>query len=89
MDNDILPFMRNHFLSPFTIIIQRSEWIRLWPINLYTSSKMIHKITPSVDYRLKSLFTQLNEQTNQNSIKVTKVVKPRKKNTFMRLWELV
>ena len=35
------------------------------------------KITPSVDYNfeLKRLDTQLNESTNQNSIKVPKVVK--------------
>ena len=38
----------------------------------------IHKIFPSVDYNwwLKPLDTQLNEATNQNSIKVPKVVKP-------------
>ena len=38
---------------------------------------IIHEITPSVDYssRLKSLNTQLNEPTNQNSLKVLKVVK--------------
>ena len=39
---------------------------------------IIHKIILSVDYNwwLKRLDTQLNEQTNQNSIKVPKVVKP-------------
>ena len=44
--------------------------------NWYTSSMMIHKINPSVDYnqQLKLLDTQLNEPTNQNS--VTKVGKP-------------
>ena len=36
----------------------------------------IHKITPSVDYNkwLKRLYILLNEPTNQNSIKVAKVV---------------
>ena len=45
---------------------------------------MIHKITPSVDYKywLKRLATQLNEQTNQNSIKVSMVVKPTNKKTL-------
>ena len=43
---------------------------------------MIHKINSSVDYNkwLKRLSTQLNEPTNQNSIKVTKVVQPSNKN---------
>ena len=35
---------------------------------------MIHKITPSVDYWLKHLNTRLNELSNQNSIKIPKVV---------------
>ena len=41
---------------------------------------MIHKITISVDYNqyLKRLDTQLNEPTNQNLIKVPKVVEPTK-----------
>ena len=45
-----------------------------------TFSMMIHKNTPSVDYNLllKSLDTQINEPTNQNSI-VPKVVKPTNK----------
>ena len=39
---------------------------------------------PSVDYNclLKHLKTQLNEPTNQNSIKVHKVVKPTNKKTL-------
>ena len=43
---------------------------------------MIHKITPYVNDNqiLKVLDTQLNEPTNQNSIKVTKVVQPTNKN---------
>ena len=42
---------------------------------------MIHKVNPSVNYnyRIKRLDTQLNELTNQNSMKVTKVVKPMNK----------
>ena len=45
---------------------------------------MIHKITSIVDYNewLKSLDTQLNEPTNQNSIKFPKVVEPTNKKTF-------
>ena len=37
----------------------------------------VNKITPSVDYNYcwKGLDTQLNEKTNQNSLKVPKVVK--------------
>ena len=45
---------------------------------------MKHKVIPSVDYNywLKQLDTQLNEPTNQNSMKVSKVVTPtnKKKN---------
>ena len=39
---------------------------------------MMHKITPSVyyNYWLKRFDTQLHKPTNQNSIKVPKVVKP-------------
>ncbi len=46
---------------------------------------MIHKITPSVEnnYGLKRLDTQLNEPTNQNSIKVPKVVKPTNKKILL------
>ena len=46
---------------------------------------IIHKITPNEDYNqlLKCLDTQLNEQANQNSIKVCKVVKPRNKKTLL------
>ena len=37
---------------------------------------MLHKITPvDNNYWLKLLNTQLNEPTNQNSMKVAKVVK--------------
>ena len=37
---------------------------------------------------LKRLDTQFNETTNQDSMKVTKVVNP-KKNIIMKLWGLV
>ena len=45
---------------------------------------IIHKITHSVDYNywLKRLDNQLNEATNQNSIKVPKV----KQNVSIKLW---
>ena len=54
--------------------------MRQWPIDWCTSPMMIHKITPSVDYKewFKSLDTQLNEPANQNTIKVSKVAKPTK-----------
>ena len=55
---------------------QGSKGIRRWSINWFTFP--IHIIIPSVD-----LDTQLNEQTNQNSIKVPKVVKPTKKKTLI------
>ena len=45
---------------------------------------MIHKNNPSVDYNywLKSLDTELNELTKQNSIKVPQVDKPTNKKTW-------
>ena len=41
--------------------------------------------TSSVDYNwwLKRLNNQLNEPTNQNSIKVSKIVKPMNKKTLL------
>ena len=44
----------------------------------------IHNITPIVDYnqRLKRMDTKFNKPTNQNSLKVIKVVKPTNKKTF-------
>ena len=46
---------------------------------------MIHKITPSIGYDkwFKRFGTQLNESTNQNSIKVHKVVKPTNKEALI------
>ena len=42
---------------------------------------IIHKTIPSVDHKvwLKRLDIQLNKPTNQNSMKVPKVVKPNNK----------
>ena len=47
---------------------------------------IIHKIPTSVDYNywLKRLDTQLNETTNQNSLKVPKVVNPMNKKTILK-----
>ena len=46
---------------------------------------MIYKMNLSVDYNqcLKRLETDSNEPTNQNSIKVPKVVKPMNKTTLL------
>ena len=56
---------------------QKSKGIRQCTINLYTFPMMMHKSTPSLDYNywLKRLDIKLNETTNQNSMKVPKVVK--------------
>ena len=52
---------------------------------------LINKITPSVDYNkgLKRLDTQPNEPTNQNWIKVSKVVKPTNKKAIHLLVILI
>ena len=57
--------------------------VRQWPINLCTSSKIIHKITTSIDYN-QWLNTQLNEQTNKNSIKSPKLLSQRIRKRFYR-----
>ena len=46
---------------------------------------MKNKITSSLDYNywFKSLDTQLNDPTNQNSIKVPKIVEPTNKKTVL------
>ena len=46
---------------------------------------MTHKVTPSVDENkwLKRLNTKLNKTTNQNSVKVPKVVMPKNKKTLL------
>ena len=46
---------------------------------------MTHKITLSVDYNkwFKHLDTQPNEPTNENSIKVLKIVDPTNKKTIL------
>ena len=50
-----------------------------------TSSMMIYKIPPSVDYNklMKLLDTQLNKPTNLNSIIVPNVVEPTNKKTLL------
>ena len=60
---------------------QGSKGIRQWPVNCCTSPIMKNKITPSVDYNewLKHLYSRLIKATNQNSLKVLKVVKPTNK----------
>ena len=67
------------------VIIQGSKGIRQWTINWCKSPIMIYKITPSVDNNkwLKRLDNQTNEPTNQNSIKVPKLVKPTNKKTLL------
>ena len=46
---------------------------------------MIQKTAPSVDYNnlFENLNTQLKKETNQNSIKVPKFVKPTNKKTVL------
>ena len=67
------------------IIETPAKSIRQWPINWCISPMIIHKNTHSVDYNLwlKRLDTQLNNQTNQNSLKVLKVVKTTNKKTLL------
>ena len=50
-------------------------------------TRMTHKNTPSVDYneRLKSLNSQLNKPTNQNLVRVPKVVKQTNKKTLLKI----
>ena len=52
---------------------------------------MINKFKSLLDnnYWLKLLDPQLNEPTNQNSIKVAKVVKSTKRKHEQKLWGLV
>ena len=58
-----------------SLVFQGSQGIRQWLINLCTSPIMIRKITPFVNNNQS--FKRLDtEPTNQNSIKVSKVVKP-------------
>ena len=66
--------------------MQGSKGIRQWPIFDPQSPKIIHKTTPSVDDRfwLKCLDTQFNKTTNNNSIKVTKVVISTNKKTYSK-----
>ena len=68
-------------------------WIRQWPIIRFTSPfpNDEKQNYPFLDYNkwLKRLDIQLNEITNQNSIKVPKAIKPTNKNIIIKLWELV
>ena len=66
------------------ITIQGLKGMRQWPINWWTFVMMIHKITPSVDYIkwLKGCHTSC-WQTNQNSLKVLKVVQPTNQKTLI------
>ena len=74
--------MRTYFLIiRLDIFSQESKVIRLWPINLFMSPVMIHKITPS----LESDWIP-NEATNQSKFnEVPKVVKPTKKTLIQTL----
>ena len=53
---------------------------------MHITNNDIHKINISVDYNywLKRFDTWLNEPTNQNSIKVTKVVNLTNKKTLLQ-----
>ena len=70
--------------SNYRVFKQEFKEIRQWPINLCTSPIIIHKIT-FLDYQswLKHLYTKLNKPTNQNSIKVPKVLNPTNKKTLL------
>ena len=48
---------------------------------------LIHKINPSIDYNkwMKRLDIQLNEATNQNLLKVPKVVKQANKKRYYKI----
>ena len=76
-------------------VITTCRTMKIFSINLWDKGEggfcqtmadklMIHKITPSVDYKYRSkrLVTQLNEQINQNLLKVSMVVKPTNKKTL-------
>ena len=60
--------------------------IRKWPINCCTFSLNIHKIIPSVDYNqwLKHLDTQIDEPTNQNSIKIPQSFRANDKKCYFK-----
>ena len=68
-----LSLLQAHLLKS-TLTMQGQAGIRQSAINLYTSTMMIHTITPFVDYNnwLKRLDIKLNEPTNQNLIKAAK-----------------
>ena len=66
----------NKYIKGYQTTMQGSKGIQQWPKNLYTSPMMTYKITPSVycNWWLKNLDTQVNELTNQNSIKSSKLL---------------
>ena len=70
-----------------TLTNQGSKGIRQLPVNWCTSPIMKENITPSIYYNwwLKRLFTQLNEPTNKNSIKVLKVSQRIRKRYYKTL----
>ena len=51
----------------------------------FCTSPMMYTITPSEDYNqwLKRSDTELNKQTNQNSLEVPKIVKATNTNTLL------
>ena len=63
-----------------------SKGVKQWPIKWCTSSMMLHKITPSVNYNswLKLLDIELNKPTNQNSKLLSQLIKKSKYKTFGR-----
>ena len=66
------------------IIYEGSRGIRQWPVDLFTSPIMIHKITHYVG-SLQLLVETFGHSTlsNQNSIKFPKVLKPTNKKTLL------
>ena len=70
--------IRHSFILLFSGIYRDKT---IWPINYCTFPLMIHKITPSLGYNW--LLKRFDKQLNKPTIKVTKVVKPTHKNTFL------
>ncbi len=60
-----------HLMNALAKNCQESKGTRQWPINLYTSPMITHKIPSYVDYNywLKRLGSQPYESTNQNPVK--------------------
>ncbi len=64
------------------ILVTRDPGIDKWPLNSCSYPMMIHKITSRLQLWVNCGDTQLNKPTNQNSIKVPKVVKPANREHF-------